>query len=94
MSWESMAHTVICKSNVRLKFFQQKNEHLTPNLRRLLCNALTQSFFDYACSAWHLSLSKKLKKKIQTFPETRRHFCLQLNKMSLICQKELETVNS
>ena len=40
-----------------------KIQYLTPNLRRLLCNALIQLHFDYACSAWYPKLSKKLKKK-------------------------------
>ena len=51
MSGESMANKVISKVNARLKFLHRKNKYLTPNLRRLLCNALIQSHFDYACSA-------------------------------------------
>ena len=61
MSGESMAHKVISKVNARLKFLHRKNKYLTPNLRRLLCNALIQLHFDYACSAWYPNLSKKLK---------------------------------
>ena len=51
MSGESMAHKVISKVNAILKFLHQKNKYSTPNLRRLLCNALIQTHFDYACSA-------------------------------------------
>ena len=40
MSGESMANEVISKVNARLKFLNRKNKYLTPNLRRLLCNAL------------------------------------------------------
>ena len=40
-----------------------KTQYLTPNLRRLLCNALIQLHFDYVCSAWYPNLSKKLKTK-------------------------------
>ena len=40
MSGESMAHKVISKVNARLKFLHRNNKYLTPNLRRLLCNAL------------------------------------------------------
>ena len=39
MSGESMANKVISKVNARLKLLR-KNKYLTPNLRRLLCNAL------------------------------------------------------
>ena len=35
--------------NARLKFLHRKNKYLTPNLCHLLCNALIQSHFDYAC---------------------------------------------
>ena len=76
MSGESMAHKVISKVNARLKFLHRKNKYLTPNLRRLLCNALIQPHFDYACSAWHPKLSKKLKNRIQTSQNKYIRFCL------------------
>ena len=57
---ETMALSVINKINNKLKFIYQKNRFLTPNLRRLLCNALIQPHFDYACSAWYPNLTKKL----------------------------------
>ena len=37
---------------------------MTPALRRILCNALIDSKFDYTCSAWYPNLNEK-KKKIQ-----------------------------
>ena len=51
MSGESMANKVISKVNARLKFLHRKNKYLTPNMCLLLCNALIQPHFDYACSA-------------------------------------------
>ena len=93
MSGESMAHKVISKVSVRLKFLHRKNKYLTPNLRRLLCNALIQPHFDYACSAWYPNLSKKLKNRIQTSQNKCIRFCLQLDKMSHISQKEFEAIN-
>ena len=39
---------VMNKINSRLKFLYRKNRYLTPYLKRLLCNALTQPSFDYA----------------------------------------------
>ena len=56
-----MALYVIHKINNKLKFLYRKNDFLTPTLRCLLCNALIELHFDYACSAWHPNLSKKLK---------------------------------
>ena len=93
MSGESMANKVISKVNARLKFLHRKNKYLTPNLRRLLCNALIQPHFDYACSAWYPNLSKKLKNRIQTLQNKCICFCLQLDKMSHVSQKEFETIN-
>ena len=93
MSGESMAHKVISKFNARLKFLREKNKYLTPNLRRVNCNALIQPHFDYAGSAWYPNLSKKLKNKIETSQNKCILFRIQLDKMSYISQKHFETVN-
>ena len=53
MSGESMALKTIKKINQKLKFLYRKNQFFTPELRRLLCNAIIQPHFDYACSAWY-----------------------------------------
>ena len=74
MSGESMANKVISKVNARLKFLHRKNKYLTPNLRRLLCNALIQPHFDYACSAWYPNLSKKTKKQNPNFAKQMHSF--------------------
>ena len=84
MSGESMANKVKSKVKARLKFLYRKNKYLTPNLRRLLCNALIQPHFNYARSAWYPNLPKKLKNRIQTWQNKCIHFCLQLDKMSHI----------
>ena len=65
MSEESMAHKVISKVNARLKFLHRKNKYLTPNVRRLLCNALIQPHFDYDCLARYPNLSEKEKTKFK-----------------------------
>ena len=56
LSGESMALKVINKINSRRGFLIRKNRFLSPPLRRLLCNSLLQSHFDYACSAWYPNL--------------------------------------
>ena len=66
LSGESMALNVVSKINIRLKFFYRKGKFLSPQLRRLLCNALIQPHFDYACSVWFPNLNKKFKTKLQT----------------------------
>ena len=54
---------------------------MSPALRHLLCNALIQPQFDYACSAWHPNLTKKLKHRTQTAHNNCMRFCLQLDKL-------------
>jgi len=71
-----MALKIISKVNNRLRFLYRKNKFLTPSLRRLLCNALIQPHFDYACTAWYPSLNKNLKKKLQTAQNKCIRFCL------------------
>ena len=65
LSGESMALNIIDKVNSRLKFLHRQNCFLTPPLRRLLCNALIQPLFDYACTIWSSYLSKRLKLCLQ-----------------------------
>ena len=85
-----MARKVINKVNLRLKLLHWKNKYLTPNPHHLLCNTLIQPHFDYACSVWYPDLSKKLKNKSQTSQNKCIHFCLQLDKVSLISEKKLK----
>ena len=78
LSGEAMATKTIKKINARLNFLHRKNDFLTPDLRRLLCNALIQPHFDYVCSSWFPNLNQKLKKKLQTTQNKCIRFCLQL----------------
>ena len=64
-----------------------------PALRRLLCNALMQHHFDYACSTWYPNLTNKLKHKIQTTQNKCMCFCLQLDKIKHISNQEFERLN-
>ena len=84
-----MALSVINKINNKLKFFHRKKRFLTPSLRGLLCNALIQPHFDYACSAWY----SNLKSRNQTTQNKCIRSCLQLDKMAQISYKEFETLN-
>ena len=61
MSGEPIVLKVVNKINGKLKFLYWKNSFLTPGLRRMLCNALIQLHFDYACSVWYPNLNVKLK---------------------------------
>jgi len=82
LNGESMALNVIKKINMRLMFLYRKNKFLTPQLRRMLCNALIQPHFDYACTAWYANLNSNLLKKLQIMQNKCIRFCLQLDNRS------------
>ena len=88
-----MALNVIDKINSRLKFLLDKIVFLPTTLRRLLCNALIQPLFGYACTAWFPNLSKKVRLRLQATQNKCIRFCLQLDKMSRICVNEFLELN-
>ena len=90
MSGESMALSVIHKVNSRIKFLYRKSDYLTYDLRRLLCNAIIQPHFDYACLTWYSGLTKALKNKIQVMQNKCIRFCLSLRNLDHIGIKEFE----
>ena len=49
---ESMAIHVINKINSRVRFLYRQNRFFSFSLSILLCNAMNQPLFDYACNAW------------------------------------------
>ena len=87
-----MALKVINKINSRLRFLHRKNRHLSPNLERLLRNAIIQPHFDYTCSTWYPNLNKKFKTKLQTIQNNCIRFRLQLDSRSQIGIKEFEQI--
>ena len=87
-----MTLKIIKKINQKLKFLYRKNRFLTPELRRLLCNAIIQPHFDYACSAWYPNLTQKLKMKLQVMQNKCIRFCRQLGKISTIFHKQFKNL--
>ena len=77
MTGEEMAIYVIKKINNKLRFLYRKQAFFSRFIRRMLCNALIQPHFDYACTTWYLNLSKKLKNKLQVTQNKCVRFCLQ-----------------
>ena len=88
-----MATKVLGLINGRLKFLSRKQRFLTYRLRRLLCNALIQPHYDYACSAWYPSLSKRLLKKIQISQNKCIRYCLKLDNRSHVGIAEFKKLN-
>ena len=75
MSGETMALSVINKINNKLNLLYRENTFLTPTLRQLLCNALTQPHFDYLrllCLVSQLNL--KIEKQNPDFSEQMHMF--------------------
>ena len=86
-----MSHTIqINKINNKVTFIYRKNRFLTPALRQLLYNTLIQLFSDYA---WYPNFSRKMNNRIQTSQNKCIRFCLQLDKMTHITNKEFGTLN-
>ena len=59
MSGEVKALKNVSNINSKQEFLQPKCSFLIPALRILLINAIMESDFDYACSAWYPNLAKK-----------------------------------
>ena len=93
LSGESMATKVLRLVNNRLKFLYRKQKFLTLSLCRLLCNALIQPHYDYACSAWYPSLNKRLSKKIQTSQNKCIRYCLNLDNRAHVGIDEFIKIN-
>ena len=94
LSSESMALNVIDKViDSRLKFLHKTKPFFNIPLCSLLCNALIQPLFDYACTAWFSNLSKRLKLCLQESQNKCIRFYLQLDKRSKICVKEFLQLN-
>ena len=93
LSGESMAIHVINKINSRLRFLYRQNRYRSFPLRRLLCNAMIQPFFDYACNAWYPNINKKLKTRLQAAQNKCIRFCLKLDDRFRLKSKEFERKN-
>ena len=93
MSREPIALKIINKINSKLKLLYRKNRFLTPELRRMLCNAIIQLHFDYACPAQYPNLTEKTKKKIQIMQNKCIRFCLRLDKMHHISEENFILIN-
>ena len=59
----------------------------------MLCNALIQPHFAYACPAWYANLTEKTKKKIQIMQNKCIRFCLRLDKMHHISEEHFKLIN-
>ena len=88
-----MAAKVLNTINNRLKFLYRKQKFLSLSLRRLLCNALIQPHFDYACAAWYPLLNKRQSKRIPIAQNKCIRYCLNLDNKARIGTNEFLKIN-
>ena len=93
LSGRSMALNVLKKVNCRLRFLYRIKRYLNPALKRMLCNALIQPHFDYACKSWYPFLTDNLKNKLQANQNKCIRYCLNLDKFDHIKSNEFKTIN-
>ena len=88
-----MAIHVINEINSRLRVLCRQNRFLNFPLRRLLCNAMIQTFFDYVRNAWYPNINKKLKMHLQATRNKYIRFCLKMNDQTGIKSEDFEKIN-
>ena len=93
LSREPMALQFMMKINARLRFLCRKWRFLSRNLCRLMCNAMIQHYFDYACSSWHSKLNKVLRTKLQTFQYQYILFCLNSKNRAHLWVRRIEKIS-
>ena len=89
LSGTSIVTAILKKANSRLKFLYRFKDMLNFKCRKILCTALIQCHFDYACSSWYPGTSKTLKKKLQIMQNKTTRFILGLDNRTSIRNKEL-----
>ena len=93
ISGEPIASKVINKINGKLKFLYSKNRFINQELRRMLCNALIQPYFDFACTACYPNISEKAKKEMQIMHNKCIRFWLTLDQMHRISEEGSRSIN-
>ena len=92
VSGEDIANGIIQKANSRMKFMYRQSNCLNQNSRKILCSALIQCHFDYACSSWYSGLGQRLKQKLQITQNKMVRFILNLSPRSHVGYAELASL--
>ena len=93
MTGECMAVKALKKINGKINFLYRQNNFLSYPLKRMLCNALIQHHFDFACTSWYSTLCKSLKDKLQTSQNRCIRYCLGMGNRTHIGIKEFKQIN-
>jgi hypothetical protein len=90
LSGEEIVASIFSKSMARLKFLYRHRDVLDTKARYTMSKALLLPHFDYAISAWYLSINKKCKKQLQVSQNKIVRFMLNLGPRVHIGQTELD----
>jgi hypothetical protein len=93
LTYDTMARSIIKKSNSRLKFLYRKREFLNYHTKRLLAMSLVQCHFDYVSPVWFYSLTQDLKNKLQVTQNRLIRFVLDLDPRSHISRDHFVKLN-
>ena len=88
-----MVKNISKKVSSKLSFLYRKQRYLDKDVRRLLCNAIIQHHYDYACSSWYPLLTKTLRKRLQVTQNKCIRFCLNLNNRVRIDKPKFKEIN-
>ena len=84
LTGESVVSSILKKTNNKLRFLYRYRNILNTDLRKLLCQALIQPHFDYACCSWFDGLSKSSQTKLQVSQNKMIRYILSLgNRVSV-----------
>ena len=93
LTGENMVNLILQKANARLKFLYRTQNFLNLNTKKLLVMSLIQCHFAYACSVWHLGLSKMFKNRLQNRQNKIIRFVSKLDPRSHIGSNEFKSVD-
>ena len=92
MSGKDMGLSVVSKVNKYIKFLYRKKDFLDYKCKRMLCLALIQPHFDYACNTWFRTLEKKIRNKLQCAQNKIIRYMLDYNSRKSLCFADFKKV--
>ena len=90
LSGTTIVNNIVKKTSSRLKFLYRQGHFLKFEIRKMLGHALVQPYFDYSVSSWYSSLTRALKRKLQTSQNKLARYILNLGPRSHIGSEELQ----
>ena len=93
MRGSNAGNIAITKINQGLKFLCRKGAFLDFIEKKMLCTALLQPRFDYACNVWYRTLKSVLKTKLQSAQNKMVRFVLGKHNRFHVGNKELQKLN-